>query len=101
MTLWLLLIVLSVGSARLTRLTVKDDFPPVQWTRDKIVGLRPDRPNGNHWAIGELVSCHWCSSGWISLGLVGGTWLIRGLPLPVLIWLAVWGAAAVLVDRLG
>lgn len=54
-----------------------------------------------HWWLGELLSCHWCSSGWISLGLVGATWLVlpEGLPLPILIWFAVWGLGAMLADH--
>lgn len=111
MQLWLLLIVLSLATFRLTRLVVRDDFPPIQWTRNKIIDFRPDhvvkgRDGGGdykeHWWLGELVSCHWCSSGWISLVLVGATWFIRdeGLPIPVIIWFAVWGAGAALANRL-
>lgn len=102
---WLLLIMLALGCFRLTRLIVKDDFPPILWLRWKIIDARPDHVNKNqeqvHWWLGELVSCHWCASGWVSLGLVGSVWLIDGLPLPIVCWLAVWGASAVLVDRLG
>jgi len=35
---WLLLIVLSLATFRLTRLVVKDDFPPVLWMRDHVAG---------------------------------------------------------------
>jgi hypothetical protein len=35
---WLLMIVLSLATFRLTRLVVKDDFPPVLWMRDRVAG---------------------------------------------------------------
>lgn len=35
---WLLLIVMSLATYRLTRLVVEDDFPPVLWMRRKIAG---------------------------------------------------------------
>lgn len=105
MSLALVLAVLAVATFRLTRLVVRDDFPPILFVRSKIIGLRPDHINREgeqvHWWLGELVSCHWCSSGWVSLGLVGSVWLVQGLPLPIICWFAVWGAGAILVDRLG
>lgn len=42
---WLLLIVISLAVYRLTRLIVKDTFPPVLWLRDHFVGgWRPLTP---------------------------------------------------------
>jgi hypothetical protein len=38
MPVWLLLIVLVLGSYRITRLVTRDDFPPVLWVRDKLAG---------------------------------------------------------------
>jgi hypothetical protein len=35
---WLLLVVLSLATYRLTRLAVRDDFPPVLWVRDRLAG---------------------------------------------------------------
>jgi hypothetical protein len=35
---WLLLIVISLAVYRVTRLLVKDTFPPVLWLRDRFVG---------------------------------------------------------------
>ena len=38
MSIWLLLIVMSLATYRLTRLVVEDTFPPVLWLRDRLVG---------------------------------------------------------------
>lgn len=38
MPLWLLLLIMVLGTYRLTRLVVKDTFPPVLWLRDHFVG---------------------------------------------------------------
>lgn len=38
MSAWLLLVLLSTATYRLTRLVVTDDFPPILWMRDRLVG---------------------------------------------------------------
>lgn len=38
METWLLLVVMSLATYRLTRLFVADTFPPVLWVRDRLVG---------------------------------------------------------------
>lgn len=38
MDLWLLLLVMSLATYRLTRLAVEDTFPPVLWLRDRLAG---------------------------------------------------------------
>ena len=38
METWLLLLVMSLATYRLTRLVVADTFPPVLWLRDRLVG---------------------------------------------------------------
>lgn len=150
MTYWLLLVVMSIATYRLTRLITKDDFPPVLWLRDRLVGgwrpltekewevvrsphrgmpskdveLSPDalrlgqvtsidygEPRGTQesryvvrssWVPGwlaELLSCPWCASGWVALALTTGTAVTVGVPAPVLVWPAVWGAGALLASR--
>jgi hypothetical protein len=98
----LILVVLSLATFRLTRLVVRDDFPPIYWARTRVQQMRPTVPittgeqrgTSRFWWLGELVSCHWCASAYISAGLVGVVWLMHGMPLPVFCWLAVWGAGA-------
>lgn len=134
MPVWLLLIVLVLGSYRLTRLIVKDDFPPVLWVRDHLAGgWRPlttkeweqitqaardhaDKPfttqaikdvesryvvrsKYSPWWLGDLISCPWCVSAYVSLALVGGAALTVGLPDPLFAWFAVWGASALIASK--
>ena len=47
----------------------------------------------------ELMSCPWCTSGWVALGVVAGTWATVGLPAPVLMWLATWALGALMAQH--
>lgn len=87
MALWLLLLVLALGTYRVTRLLVKDDFPPVRIPREWI------KRHGPEWAA-ELATCPWCVSGWVSMAAVAAAAHYGSVPLPVLCWPAVWGVAA-------
>lgn len=103
MTLWLLLLVMALATYRVTRLITTDDFPPVYWARWKIIDARPSYVRQRDeqqmwWWLGELVSCPWCASGWVSLAIVFGTDVWASLPLPWLLWFAVWGAGALLAS---
>jgi hypothetical protein len=123
-TLPLLFVLLSFAVGRFTRLVVADDFPPVLWARRKIITARPGvtvpavritlrdpwggerramemgQASTRYWWLGELVSCAWCASGWVALGLWLGTWWFVPLPLPLLWWPAIWGAGAILAAKL-
>jgi hypothetical protein len=157
MPVWLLAMLMSVATYRLTRLIVKDDFPPVLWLRDHLVGgwrplteaeaeayrardtkalfakstspvTVPDADSNPAWMryvqvidhgepvgeqdsrwvdrarwvptwLADLLSCPWCASGWVSLGIVVGVAFSVGVPAPLLMWPAVWGAGALLAAR--
>lgn len=129
MDLWLLLIVMALATYRLTRLLVEDDFPPVLWARDRLAGgWRPltakeeAAPVAVPWRnqteehdgvmeryvvrwrwvpqwLAELISCPWCASGWVALAVTAGTWALVGLPVPVLVWAAVWALGALLAAQ--
>jgi hypothetical protein len=132
METWLLLLVMSLATYRLTRLLVADTFPPVLWLRDRLVGgwrplTEPEQeivarqPGGNHpfpltevdgvqqrwntrrrWSpfwLAELLSCPWCASGWVALAVTGGVWASVGLPVPLLVWPAVWAVGALLAAQ--
>jgi hypothetical protein len=111
MSLWLLLVVLSFATFRVTRLIVFDTFPPIAWSRRKIQHARPFvrhevdvHEDGiirfgyveDYWWLGELIGCIWCASAYVSGGLVLVAWLMWGMPAPILCWLAVWGLGAFL-----
>jgi len=51
-----------------------------------------------HW-LTELLSCPWCASGWVALVVTAGTWAAVGLPVPLLVWPAVWAAGALLAAQ--
>jgi hypothetical protein len=127
MPIWLLFVLTSLGVYRATRLAVKDDFPPVLWVRDRLAGgwrplttaerehAWPDTPdyqeiNGvrsrylhrARWSpawLGDLVSCPWCASGWLSGAAVLVLDLVQSIPDPVVFGGAVWGASALLASR--
>ena len=88
-----LLLVLGLAGYRLTRLAVKDMFPPVAGPRQRLerrtLGTRLD------W-LGDLVTCHWCASGWLTLALVAAVDLLSSqpVPLPPVFWLATWAISA-------
>lgn len=134
METWLLLLVMSLATYRLTRLLVADTFPPVLWLRDRLAGgWRPltepeqikltelmrsgDDPGWEfrvddgeqlryvrraRWSpfwLAELISCPWCASGWVALAVTAGTWAVVGLPVPLLVWPAVWAAGALVAGQ--
>lgn len=137
MSLWLLLVVMSLAVYRLTRLVVADTFPPVLWLRDRIAGgwrpltlaeqeryvaaspsaqavmrdawsydpdddLRQRHVRRATWSpywLAELLSCPWCASGWIAAGVTAGVWATVGLPVPLLVWPAVWAVGALLAAQ--
>lgn len=51
-----------------------------------------------HW-LADLLSCPWCASGWVAAGVTAGTWWWVELPVPVLVWLAVWAVGALIAAR--
>lgn len=125
---WFLLVLMSLSAYRLTRLVVTDTFPPVLWLRDRLAGgWRPlsqaevdINPWPKNWSVddtgdepiryvqragwspqwlADLLSCTWCASGWVSLGVVGGTSFFIEVMVPALYWFAVWGVASVLAAQ--
>lgn len=129
METWLLLLVMSLAVYRLTRLVVEDDFPPVVWARLKIAGgwvpgdMEPGAARAqaeergelqdidgvmhryvrrSRWSrqfLADLVGCPWCASGWVAMGVTVGTWAVVGLPVPLLVWVAVWAAGALIAGQ--
>ena len=107
-----LLICLTTFS--LTRLVIKDTWPPIAWPRERILNwLEPDldwiaehpRARPHLGALGHtiayLITCPWCMSVWIGAGVVYAfTWFVS-VPLPVvavIVARAVTGLIAVNLD---
>lgn len=133
----LLLLLMSLATFRLTRLVIRDTFPPALWLRDRVAGgWRPltseemeyavsvdDNDVTTHSRLGsvtridgrvnryvrrwkrspqwlaDLWSCAWCASGWVSLALTAAVAFTVGVPVPLLVWPAVWGAGALLASK--
>jgi hypothetical protein len=109
MAFWILLLLMCFANFRITRLIVKDDFPPILWIRNKIIDFKPDhiikdRDDDQqyyvHWWGGSLITCGWCAGGWTSGAMVLVIWFLHGMPLPILIWFAIWGVSSILTDKL-
>lgn len=106
---WLLFVILILGTFRVTRFVVEDDFPPVLALRRRVAlarrmkDVQPLRGETfcDFWWLGQLVTCGWCASGWLSLGMIGLAWIWISIPLPVFTWLAVWGGASALMKQFG
>lgn len=77
----MLLLLLALASARVTRLLVADAFPPVARLRSRLAA------HGD-WQD-YLLSCPWCMGAWVALALTLATEAWRGLPAPLLVWPAV------------
>jgi hypothetical protein len=116
---WLVLLVFTgLATFRLTRFVVRDDFPLIAVPRRWVVGetnhtydheqqkwLPENKHEGRWWYwFGELVSCHWCASGWIALGITFVAALATGWDVSIgmwfLLWVATWALGSVLADRL-
>lgn len=122
----LLFLLMVLTAYRLTRLVVRDTFPPLLALRDRLAGgwrpltepeqLRRPAPwpiqdvDGvtHRWVkragwspywLAELMSCPWCASAYLSAAVVAVTDVTTGLPVPVLHGFAVWAGAALLASR--
>lgn len=49
--------------------------------------------------LADLISCPWCASGWVALGVTAGVWAVAGLAMPVLVWLATWAVGALIAGQ--
>lgn len=127
MPFWLLLIVMTLAVYRLTRLVVTDIFPPVLWVRDRLAGgwrpltevekskehFRPGdveeidgvlhryvrRIKASPQWLADLLSCVWCAGGWVALVVTFAVDWAVGVPSPLLVWLAVWGAGSLIAAQ--
>lgn len=84
-------LVTLIGSARLTRVIVHDDFPPSMWFRVKFVQLVGGETSP--WA--KLALCHWCLSFWVTLAAIGSFFLCALSVISAFAWWIFWGGLAI------
>lgn len=66
---WIAVAVVTVlSAARLTRLAVADDFPPVKFFRDRAYNWLDKGPKRLQWQI--ITYCGYCASFWLALPIV-------------------------------
>lgn len=107
---WIHFIILSLASFRLTHLIVFDDitlflrnpFISVSYKTDENGGtikLLEIKGSGFQYWIGSILSCHWCTGIWSSL-IVMAVYCFLPIAFPLLIMLAIAGAAAIIETKL-
>ena len=109
------LVLLVFASFRLTRLITVDRI--TKKLRDPFLEeIEEEMPDGSselflrikgsgfkYW-MGELLSCYWCTGIWSTLFLLVGYWFLPLYFMPLIILLAIAGAAAIIeavIQRIG
>jgi hypothetical protein len=78
-------LLVALTSYRITRLLVRDEFPPIAVQRARI----SEKKGHESWQA-YLVRCTWCAGVYVAGAITLATDLVIGVPAPLL----VWGAAA-------
>lgn len=97
----LLTILVCFTTYRITRLLVRDTFPPVRLIMVKIVGEDEKKLEGTNleW-LGELLTCYWCASVWVAGFTVLATQMTTGdLCYPLLVWPSAATVGALMLHR--
>lgn len=90
---------MTLASYRITRLLVVDNFPPILWFREKLIGDEAEGVKPATWVpwwLQYLAGCYWCMSVWVSGFTTLAVTLASDLPYPLL----VWGGSAALAPLL-
>jgi hypothetical protein len=101
-------ILVSLATHRLTRLSTRDKFPLICVPRDKFVerwGVYADaephergksisgkKTNLFMRSLAYAVECDWCTSMWVGAGVTYGTWyfLPAQMGAPTVLWVLLW-----------
>jgi hypothetical protein len=99
LSLWLLLVIWSAATYRVTRLIVLDTL--IEEPRDKVMDwlerYKGERRPAWKQKLSELLGCPYCVSAYVSAGvLVAHRVIVGSFPVPVWFWLAVWTGGLVI-----
>jgi hypothetical protein len=75
----LVALVLALALQRTWRLAAEDNFPPLVWARDHVVGYQGEiagAPVIRRPLLAEWLRCVWCSGLWLAAGWYTG-WLLE------------------------
>ena len=118
MPVWLIYLLIVLVTYRVTRLVIKDTFPPLGVPRDHLINWwdpddewKIDRMSRGHdepkphWgAFGRslryLFQCPWCMSVWVGVGVVYVFTFYVSVPLPYAIWIVATAANGLIAQRL-
>lgn len=109
---WIHLVILILASFRLTHLVVYDKItefirnPFIEVTSEndengetkQVIRVKGEGEGFRHW-LGSLLTCYWCTGVWSSLAVVI-VYLYVPILLPILLILAIAGAAAIIESRI-
>jgi hypothetical protein len=93
---------LTLAEANELRGAILTPDAKVSWDWSDLGGERQRWNDRSPWIplfFSELMSCPWCVSAWMAAGVTGGTWLIIGLPVPVLMWFGSWALGALMAQH--
>jgi len=97
MSTWLLVVLVGLASARLTRLLVLDALPPLAVARMRV----RERWGDDSWQA-YLAHCPWCVGVYVAAAVTAAATACYGMPAPVLVWLtAAWLAGFLTVIEPG
>lgn len=91
---WLIILLICVGTYRITRLFAVDALPLIAKPREWIVNKL-----GEEHAISYLVTCMWCVSMYVGAGLTAVTDLFTAVPYPWLTWIVASAVTGIIAQR--
>lgn len=83
MPVWLTYLLISLTTFSVTRLVIKDEFPPIRWPRDRMLDLAERHDNAFTRSYVYLWTCPWCMSVWVGSLVVWAFTFFVSVPLPV------------------
>lgn len=91
---WLIVVLICVGTYRITRLLAVDALPLIAKPREWIVNKL-----GEEHAISYLVTCMWCVSMYVGAGVTAVADLFTAVPYPWLTWIVASAATGLIAQR--